>query len=77
MSTPRLSRSPKLYQERKQPDHRTTRRYPALRHDLAINPAHALPMSPPLPTVPVLHAEDNKPPDAGLTEVWPHGEVEI
>lgn len=77
MSTPDLSKSARLYQERMEPEHRNTRRFPAARHDLGINAAHGLPMHPPYPTVDILHDEDNKPPEAGETGVWPRGAIEI
>lgn len=72
-----ISRSGKLYQERMQPDHRVTRRTPAPHHDVGINAAHGLELNPPFPPPPVLHAEDDKPPDTGLTEPWPFGDEEI
>jgi hypothetical protein len=68
---PRISGSSKQYQERMEPDHRNTRRYPGPHHDLVMNAAHALPLDPPLPRIDVLHAEDDKPPDSGLTGTWP------
>ena len=73
MSTPELSQSPKLYQERKEPDQRNTRRTPGPRIDLDANEVHNLAMEPPLPLVETLHLEDHKPPDAGLTQPWPWG----
>jgi hypothetical protein len=73
----KVTHSGKLYQERIQPDHRNTRRTPAPHHDMSINAAHSLPLLPPLPTAEVLHAEDDKPPDSGLTGPWPHGDEEV
>lgn len=75
-TTPELSRSAKLYQERREPEHRTTRRRPNAHLDLGENAAHTVEMQPPYPTIDVLHAEDDQPPDAAATEVWPHGFVE-
>jgi len=72
-----VSKSAKLYQERMQPDHRVTRRIPAPHHDMSINAAHTLDLHPPFPPSHILHAEDDKPPDSGLTEPWPFGEEEI
>jgi hypothetical protein len=72
-----ITRSGKLYQERMEPHLRNTRRTPSPHHDVSINAAHTLPLRPPLPPVEVLHAEDDKPPDSGLTEAWPHGDEEI
>lgn len=76
-TTPKLSKSAKLYQERMQPDHRTTRREPGFWHDLGLNAVHDLDLKPPYPVVEVLHDQGGKPPDAGLTEPWMHGEEEL
>jgi hypothetical protein len=72
-----VTRSGKLYQERMQPAHRKTRRTPAPHHDMGLNAAHGLTLHPPYPPPEVLHLEDNKPPDSGLTEPWPFGSEEI
>lgn len=72
-----VTRSGKLYQERMLPAQRQTRRTPAPHHDMSMNAAHALPMHSPYPQISVLHAEDDKPPDSGLTEPWPYGDEEI
>jgi hypothetical protein len=76
-TTPPLSRSAKLYQERHLPADRNTRRRPGPRSDLGRNRVHTIPLEPPLPTVQALHQEDVKPPDAGLTEPWAHGAEEL
>lgn len=76
MTTPPISMSMKLYQERMQPEHRETRRQPGPHIDLAGNAAHRMEQRPPLPNIDVLHAEDDKPPAAAGTEVWPWGHVE-
>jgi hypothetical protein len=76
MATPELSQSAKLYQERRQPTHRETRRTPNTHLDLAENAVHTMDMRPPYPTIDVLHAEDYKPPEGGATTVWPHGYTE-
>ena len=68
-----ISMSAKLYQERRLPDDRNTRRRPGPRTDLARNLVHRIPLSPPLPTAGVLQDEDNHPPDSALTQPWPHG----
>lgn len=72
-----LSRSPKLYFERRLPQDRNTRRRPGPRSDYSRTLVHSLSMAPPLPTPAVLHAENDKPPDAGATQPWPHGMAEI
>lgn len=77
MATPQLTRSPKLYMERRMPSHRTTRRTPAPHLDPGIGAEHSLVLKPPYPTIDVLHAENDKPPAAALTEVWPYGSEEI
>lgn len=78
MATPPLSMSAKLYQERKLPEDRTTRRLPSPRFDLEQNPIVTLSLSPPFPTPDALQVEGNHPPDAGVTEPWPwQGQEEI
>lgn len=76
MATPELSRSAKRYQELREPEHRTTRRRPSPHLDRRDNGAHSLEMKPPYPLYDVLHAEDDKPPESGLTSPWPHGYTE-
>ena len=93
MATPRLMKSVKLYQERKQPANRTTRRSPGFHHDLSLNAAHTLPLSAPYPTSEVRQieagnagldcgcgdpaAEHRHPPDGLLTTPWLHGSEEL
>lgn len=75
---PRLSKSPKLYQERRLPDDRQTLRGPGPRSDFDNNLARALPLLPPLPLPEMLRTEGDGPPlDAGQTPPWPHGSEEI
>ena len=76
-TTPALCRSAKLYQERRIPGDRTTRRLPSPRSDLGQNAVHNIPFAPPYPTPDVLQAEGDHPPDAHLTKPWPHGEREL
>jgi hypothetical protein len=73
MTTPALSQSAKLYQERKLPEDRTTRRLPSPRSNMDSNLVHSIPLSPPSPTPEVLDRENNKPPDSGRTDPWPWG----
>ncbi len=73
MATPPLTKSAKLYQERRDPKNRNTRRLPGLHHDFGMNAANTMPMRAPLPTIETLHIENDKPPDAGLTDIWPWG----
>jgi len=75
--TPALSKSAKLFQERRIPGDRTTRRLPSPRSNLGRNLVHQLPLQPPNPTTCVLQQEGDHPPDAHLTKPWPHGEEEI
>lgn len=78
MATPRLTMSAKLFQERRIPEGRTTRRLPSPRINLEANPVHTLPLAPPYPTPEVLQTEDHHPPDAGHTTPWPWaGQEEI
>lgn len=72
-----VSRSPKLFQERRIPQDRTTRRLPAPRSNLDRNKVHQIPLKPPFPTPEVLLQQGGQPPDAGLTQIWPYGEAEI
>ena len=72
-----ISHSAKLYQERRLPQDRTTRRLPSPRSNMDANPVHRIPLKPPFPTPDVLHAQGGHPPDAGLTTSWPYGEDEI
>ena len=74
--TPDLSKSAKLYQERRIPQDRTTRRLPSPRSDLDRNRVHSIPLSPPLPVPDALHQAGGKPPDAGHTSIWPWGQGE-
>lgn len=76
-TTPPLSKSAKLFQERRIPKDRTTRRLPAPRANLGKNLVHRIPLKPPYPTTAVLQREGGQPPDAGLTQPWPFGEQEI
>ena len=71
-----VGKSAKLYQERRLPQDRNTRRRPGMRSDMSRNQVHFLPLAPPLPTPEVLQDEDNQPPDAGRTKPWPHGDKE-
>jgi len=91
MAVPKLTKSAKLYQERKQPDVRTTRRSPAFYHNLKINAVHTLDLGAPYPTAEVKQIEGGNveycgnpatdygshPPDGALTDVWLHGEEEL
>ena len=76
MTTPELSRSARLYQERREPDHRVTRRRPNTHIDVGRNAAHTVTMSPPYPLPEVLQGEDMQPPDGGASKVWPWGYTE-
>ena len=59
---PQLSKSAKLYQERKQPDVRTTRRSPGFYHNFRINAVHTMAMSQPAPIADVLQAQASNTP---------------
>jgi len=74
--TPELSQSARLFQERRIPQDRTTRRLPAPRSDLERNLVHRIPLEPPLPTTDALQKEGDHPPDAGGTAIWPWGKGE-
>ena len=77
MSTPTLSMSARLYQERRLPQDQETLRGPGPRCDLSRAMIHNLPMVPPLPLPEAVLAEDAQPPDAGHTRPFPHGDEEL
>jgi hypothetical protein len=72
---PRISKSAKLYQERRQPNIRETLRGPGPNLFLESNPVNNLKLEPPLP-IPETQRDTNgtPPPDAGRTVVWPFGD---
>lgn len=72
---PQISRSGKLYQERRQPEFQATLRGPGPQIFLADNLAHDLPLEPPYPYPQYQRGANGNPvPDAGRTQVWPHGD---
>jgi hypothetical protein len=72
---PNISKSAKLYQERRQPDIRTTLRGPGPYLNLDANPVNTLKLEPPLPFPDAQRINNgNPPPDAGRTVVWPFGD---
>jgi hypothetical protein len=70
---PQISRSAKLYQERRQPAFQPTLRDPGLQVNLSANAAHKLTLSPPHPK-PNYCANGTPVTDAGLTQEWPFGD---
>ncbi len=73
---PSVGYSAKLYQERREPQLRTTLRGPGPYVSLWQNPVHRLTLEPPLPTPAAQSgAVGCEPtPDTGKTQVWPHGD---
>jgi hypothetical protein len=71
-----ISRSARLYQERRQPQFQPTIRGPGPQVYLPNNPVHRLTLEPPLPPSPVCTStEDNIPvTDTNTTQVWPYGD---
>lgn len=70
-----VGHSAKLYQERREPDIRSTLRGPGPYVSLRQNAAHFLPLEAPLPVPEYLQPENGCPPtDTGKTQVWPHGD---
>jgi hypothetical protein len=69
---PNISKSAKLYQERRQPDIRKTYRGPGPYVDLWANKAHHLDLAPPLPAPET--KIDTAAPDSTRTTVWPFGD---
>jgi hypothetical protein len=74
--TPQLSFSAKLYQERRIPEDRPTRRRPGSRLQPRMNVVHDLPLDPPLPDPDVVYQETLGVTPAGLTTPWVHGAKE-
>ena len=71
MTATPLSQSAKLYQERRIPADRLTRRRPGPRLNMASNLAQQIPLAAPLPLPELLQTLQTGP-DSGLTEAWPH-----
>lgn len=69
---PNISKSAKLYQERRQSGIRKTWRGPGPYLDLASNLANYLPLQPPLPAPET--QIDPTAPDSVKTQVWPFGD---
>ena len=65
-----ISRSARLYQERKRPEFEQTRRAPGPRADLEHNLVHIVPAE----TLPEVLLDVVTQPDAGLTQPWPNGQ---
>jgi hypothetical protein len=70
-----VGHSAKLYQERRQPQIRSTLRGPGPYVSLWQNAVNHLTLEPPLPA-PVYQSGTNchSPTDTGKTQVWPHGD---
>ena len=71
-----ISRSARLYQERRLPGDQETLRSPGPRGNLDQLMIHSLTLSPPYPAPAVLQETAAPPPDAGHTQPWPHGAAE-
>lgn len=69
---PNISKSAKLYQERRQPDIRKTHRGPGPYLDLNSNLVNHLPLQPPLPR-PDTQINPTAP-DSVQTQAWPFGD---
>ncbi|NDD52267.1 hypothetical protein EBZ39_00045 [bacterium] len=75
-----ISRSAKLYQERRQPQFQPTMRGPGPQVYLPNNPVHSLTLEPPLPYPPTCiestsNANVEVPVvDTNTTQVWPYGD---
>jgi len=68
-----VSRSAKLYQERRQPAFQGTFRSPGLQVNLPDNAVHNLTLNPPHPS-PNYCANGNPITDTGRTQEWPYGD---
>ena len=71
-----ISRSAKLFMERRAPAAQETLRSPGPRSNLDRNIVHVIPLTAPLPSTDVLQEQGGMPPDAGHTPAWPHGDEE-
>lgn len=71
MSTMQLSRSLRLFQERRIPQDRMTMRLPGPRLDMQQNLVHSIPLTAPYPLPAVLAIEQRSTPDTGHTGIWP------
>lgn len=69
---PTIGHSAKLYQERREPNVRTTLRGPGPNVYLPDNLVHRIALEAPLPLPILLH--NNCAPDNARTQVWPHGD---
>lgn len=70
-----IGKSAKLYQERREPQIRSTLRGPGPQVFLNQNAVHHLSLEAPLPLPVFLNQENGCPPtDTGKTQVWPHGD---
>lgn len=70
-----VGHSAKLYQERREPQIRTTLRGPGPYLCLWQNAINHLTLEPPLPVPGYQSAAGGcSPPDTGRTQVWPHGD---
>jgi hypothetical protein len=70
-----VGHSAKLYQERRQPDIRSTLRGPGPYVALHQNAVHTLELEPPLPLPDYQQLDNGCPPtDTGKTQAWPHGD---
>jgi hypothetical protein len=74
--TPQLSFSAKLYQERRIPEDRPTRRRPGPKIEPRMNVVHDLPLNPPLPNPEAVYQETLGITPAGLTVPWVYGDKE-
>ena len=73
----KITQSAKLFQERRIPQDRTTRRTPGMRSRLASSKVHRLPLDPPFPWPDIERTNQSTKNDSGQTTVWPYGEVVI
>jgi hypothetical protein len=69
-----ISKSAKLYQERRQPEFQKTMRAPGFQANLAANLVHNLKLEPPFPQ-PDFCKNGHPVTDTGRTQVWPYGDA--
>ena len=71
----RISKSAKLYMQRKAPHTQETLRSDGPRMMHGLNPARFAAVGPPIPSIAVDRALGASQPDVGATGLWPAGEV--
>lgn len=72
-----VSKSPLLYQQRKTPEFRETRKIAGPRYNFALSNTHTLFEGEPLPQDDAVRALQMSQPDSGSTTLWPNGSLRL